>query len=287
MVRESLRDKVTLLAIYAVLSLCTVSVVFPLMYVLSVSVTPYSELLKQGGFLIVPRQITFEAYRVFLNDWTIPRAYYVTTFITVVGTAVNLVLTTSIAYPLSKRDLPGRSQLLFLIAFTLLFSGGIIPTYLIVKATGLIDSLWAMIVPGAIWTFNLLVMKTFFEGLPDELFEAARIDGAGEVRIMLRLAVPLSLPVMMTVGLFYAVGHWNEFYQGLMYMTSTKNYPLQVILRAILVNSMKPPMDAEEVLPTKSLEMAAVVLTALPIVVVYPFVQRYFMQGMMIGSIKG
>lgn len=280
-------DRVFDFANYALLSLVTAAVVFPLLYVVSVSLTPYSEVLKNGGFVVIPRQITFESYRIFLNDTLIPRAYGITLFITVVGTALNLLLTSLMAYPLSKRYLPGRTALLFLVAFTLLFNGGVVPTYLIVKMTGLVNSVWSMILPSVVWSFNLLIMKTFFEGLPQELDEAARIDGAGEWKILGRIVLPLSMPVMATVGLFYAVGHWNEFFQAIMYINDSSKYPLQVILRNILASSMMPPLDAEDVLPSESLQMSAVLLSALPIIVVYPFVQKYFTQGMLLGSVKG
>src|SRR5690606_4212099 len=185
-------------------------------------------------FVVIPKQITLESYAAFLNDSLIPRAYRVTVFITVVGTALNLVLTALMAYPLSKSYLPGRTVLLFLVAFTLLFNGGVVPTYLVVKMTGLVNSVWSMIIPSIVWSFNLLIMKTFFEGLPKELDEAARIDGAGEITILWKIILPLSMPVMATVGLFYAVGHWNEFFQAIMYIHNNEKYPLQVILRNIL-----------------------------------------------------
>ncbi len=272
---------------YIILTLIVVAVAFPLFYVVSVSLTPYSEVLRNGGFVVLPRSITFESYAAFLGDSLIPRAFGVTAFITIVGTAINLALTSLMAYPLSKPYLPGRTVLLFLVAFTLLFNGGVVPTYLIVKMTGLVNSVWSMILPSAVWSFNLLIMKTFFEGLPRELDEAAKIDGAGELRILGQIVLPLSMPVIATVGLFYAVGHWNEFFQAIMYINDSAKYPVQVILRNILASAMMPPMDAEDVLPSESLQMAAVVLSALPIVVVYPFVQKYFTQGMLLGSVKG
>lgn len=282
-----LNDRIFNAVNYFFLTLIVLTIVFPLFYVVSVSLTPYSEVLKHGGFVVFPTRITFESYALFLNDSLIPRAYGVTAFITVVGTALNLLLTALMAYPLSKRDLPGRTVLLFLVVFTLLFSGGVVPTYLVVKMTGLVNSVWAMIVPSIIWSFNLLIMKTFFEGLPKEVEEAARIDGAGELRILGGIVLPLSMPVMATVGLFYAVGHWNEFFQAIMYIHDSGKFPLQVILRNILASAMMPPMDAEDVLPSESLQMSAVVLSALPIVVVYPFVQKYFTQGMLLGAVKG
>ncbi|PYI56586.1 carbohydrate ABC transporter permease [Paenibacillus flagellatus] len=273
--------------IYALLLGLVVSILFPVLYVISVSLTPYSEVLKHGGFLVIPRDVTFAAYKAFLSDSMIPRAYGVTVFITVVGTFVNLALTSLMAYPLSKKELPGRNAFLLLLLVTMLFNGGMIPTYLVVKWTGLLDSVWAMIVPGAIGTFNLLVMKSFFEQLPDSLDEAARIDGAGETDIMLKIVLPLSMPIMATVGLFYAVGHWNEFFAAVLYVSDRSLHPLQVMLRTILTAGENPELNVEETLPTVSMQMAAVVLTALPILVVYPFIQKYFTQGVLLGSVKG
>ncbi|RTE11782.1 carbohydrate ABC transporter permease [Paenibacillus whitsoniae] len=275
------------IGVYALLTLLALSVIFPLLYVVSVSLTPLAEVLRNGGFVVFPKKLTLDAYAAFIHDPTIPRAYGVTIFITVVGTLLNLMVTTMMAYPLSKSRLPGRNLLLFLVAFTLLFNGGVVPTYLVVKATGLINSLWSLIVPSLVWSFNLLIMKTFFENLPDSLDEAARIDGAGELRILSQIVLPLSLPIMATIGLFYAVGHWNEFFQAIMYVNDTSKFPLQVVLKTILINSMLPPMDITSVLPTQSLQMAAVVLSALPIIVVYPFIQKYFTQGVLLGGIKG
>ncbi|MFD2334606.1 carbohydrate ABC transporter permease [Cohnella sp. GCM10020058] len=282
-----LRDRLFDWTVIVILSLFALAIIFPLLYVVSVSLTPYSEVLRNGGFILIPKKLTFDAYAAFLNDSLIPRAYGVTIYITVVGTFLNLVFTSLMAYPLSKKYLPGRKPLLFFVTLTLLFNGGVVPTYLVVKGTGMINSLWALIIPSVIWTFNLLIVKTFFENLPTELGEAARIDGAGEVRILTRIVLPLSMPVLATVGLFYAVGHWNEFFQAVMYINDNDLKPLQVILRSILASALAPPMDAEDVLPSQSLQMSAVVLSALPILVVYPFLQKYFTQGMLLGSIKG
>ncbi|SDD03065.1 putative aldouronate transport system permease protein [Paenibacillus sp. UNCCL117] len=280
-------EKLYLSVVYLILTIVGIVAVFPLLYVVSVSVTPYEELMKYGGFRLIPDTFTFSAYSIFLKDPIIPGAYKVTLFITVVGTAVNLLLTMLMAYPLSKSYLPGKKFFLLAIVFTLLFSGGVVPTYLVVKATGLINSVWAMILPNAIAAFNLLIMKTFFENLPDALDEAARIDGAGETRILLSVVLPISAPIMATIGLFYAVSHWNTFFPAIMYINDATLHPLQVILRGILNRSTNPDVQLEEVLPTETLQMAAVVLTSLPIVVVYPFIQKYFTQGVLLGSVKG
>ncbi len=280
-------EKVYLTFVYALLAVVGAVAVFPLLYVVSVSLTPYEDVMRNGGFMIVPENITFAAYKLFFADSLLMNAYKVTLFVTVVGTAVNLLLTTLMAYPLSKRYLPGRTWVLMLVVFTMLFNGGVVPTYLIVKATGLINSVWAMIVPSAVAAFNLLIMKTFFEHLPDAMDEAARVDGAGETRILWSVALPVSMPIFATIGLFYAVGHWNTFFPAIMYINDATLHPLQVVLKAILTRSMETDVQLEEVLPTETLQMAAVVMTALPMVVVYPFIQKYFTQGALLGSVKG
>lgn len=287
MVALGWKERAYIAAIYAILGIAAASVLFPLLYVIAVSLTPYAEVLKHGGFALIPRKVTFEAYEAFLKDTRIPRAYMVTLFITGAGTLVNLLLTSLMAYPLSRKSLPFRSPVLLIVVFTMLFSGGIIPTYLVVKATGLVDSVWAMILPGAINTFYLLIMKTFFEQLPENLDEAAKIDGAGEWKIFISIILPLSMPILATVGLFYAVGHWNEFFGAIIYVSDTSKHPLQVVLRGILDQSQMPDLNFERVLPTESLQMAAVILSTLPILVVYPFIQKYFTQGALLGSVKG
>ncbi|XID92667.1 carbohydrate ABC transporter permease [Paenibacillaceae bacterium WGS1546] len=284
---KSASDRWFTIVMYSFLAAVGLSVLFPLLYVASVSLTPYSEVLKHGGFLIIPKEITFAAYKELWKQPYIFQAFNVTVFITLVGTLLNLVLTALMAYPLSRKDLPLRGVWLMMVVFTLIFNGGIIPTYLIVQATGLLDSVWAMIIPNAIWSFNLLILKSFFENLPKELFESARIDGAHEFRVLLQIVVPLSVPALITVGLFYGVGHWNEFFQAIMYTTKPDLKPLQVIVYNLLTRSQGLMDNPDEVIPTMTLQMAAVLYAALPIIVVYPFIQKYLTKGMIIGSIKG
>lgn len=286
MVRGS-EDKLFNTFIYIVLALVGLAAVVPLLYVVSVSLTPYAEVLKNGGYVIIPKEITFSAYSKLLSNPAIWNGMKITLFVTIVGTAINLILTVLFAYPLSRKGLPHRKFFLFIIVFTLLFSGGIIPTYLVVKNTGLIDTVWSLILPNAIWSFNVLIMKSFFENLPEELFESARIDGAGEFRILWQLVVPLSLPSVLTIGLFYAVGHWNQFFQAIMYVTDRELFPLQVVVREILMLSQQGTESAENMVPTVTLQMAAVIVASLPIVVIYPFLQKHFTKGMLLGSVKG
>lgn len=270
-----------------ILALIGLVALIPVLYVVSVSLTPFGEVLKNGGYVLIPKKLTFSAYQKLLETSNIFNALKVTVLVTVIGTAVNLVLTALMAYPLSRKQLPWRSFFLGMVVFTMLFGGGIIPTYLIVKATGLIDTIWSMILPGAIWSFNVLVMKSFFESLPEELFESARIDGAKEFRILCQIAVPLSKPSLITIGLFYAVGHWNQFFAAIMYISDRQLFPLQVVVREILMMTQQPLESAETMVPTMTMQMSAIVLASLPIIVVYPFLQRHFTKGMMLGSIKG
>ncbi|GIP03202.1 carbohydrate ABC transporter permease [Paenibacillus sp. JNUCC32] len=284
---RGLDDKIFNAIIYVILGICGLVAILPILYVVSVSITPFGEVLRNGGFILFPKEITFSAYRTLLTESNIPKAFQITVLITVIGTAVNLVLTALMAYPLSRRNLPGRNFFLLMIVFTLLFSGGLIPTYLVVKSMGLLDSIWSMILPNAIWSFNVLIMKSFFEGLPEELFESARMDGAKEFRILLQIVTPLSVPVLLTVGLFYLVGHWNEFFQAIFYVTDRTLYPLQVVVREILMQSQQPLENAENMMPTQTMQMASVMIASLPVIVIYPFLQKHFTKGMLLGSIKG
>jgi putative aldouronate transport system permease protein len=283
---KSLEDKLFNSVVYVILALVGLVAVIPILYVVSVSLTPYAEVLKNGGYVLIPKEVTFQAYGKILGTSTIWSALKVTVFVTIVGTAINLLLTLLMAYPLSRKGMPHRSLFLFVVVFTLLFNGGIIPTYLVVKDTGLIDTLWALILPNAVWSFNVLIMKSFFENLPEELFESSRIDGAGEFRILWQIVIPLSIPSVLTIGLFYAVGHWNQFFQAIMYITDRNLYPLQVVVRELLMLSQQAD-NTENMVPTVTMQMSAVVIASLPIIVVYPFLQKHFTKGMLMGAVKG
>ncbi|MCU6708884.1 carbohydrate ABC transporter permease [Paenibacillus sp. J5C_2022] len=273
--------------VYAILLTVGLLTLLPFMYVISVSLTPYSEVVRNGGFVLIPHEFTMDAYRQLFDRPIIPRAFGVTLFLSIAGTAMNLALTLLMAYPLSRKKLPGRTSLLLFVVFTMLFNGGLIPTYLIVKETYLLNTIWAMIIPSLIWAFNILVMKTFLEGLPEELFESARMDGAGEGVILLRLVMPLSIPSLVTIGLFYLVGHWNQFFLGVLYIQNTDLFPLQLVVRNMLISASSVETNVDVTLPTATLQMAAVVTASLPIVLVYPFFQKHLTKGMLLGSIKG
>ncbi|MBW7453987.1 carbohydrate ABC transporter permease [Paenibacillus sepulcri] len=290
---KSKSDRIVDAGIYALLGIFGFLTLFPLYYVFIVSITPYSEVLRNGGFIILPSSLTLEAFQAIFSSRTVPQALKITIFITLVGTFLNLAVTTLLAYPLSKKFIPGRNVVLIVIVFTMLFSGGLIPLYLVVRATGLMNTVWALIIPGLVSTFNMLIMKTYFENLPAEVEEAAKVDGCGDVGTLFRIVLPLSAPIMATIGLFYGVGHWNAYFQGIMYLNDKALYPIQVVLR----NMIQTPNVSQELaisnpmllqtLPPETIKMATVVVAIIPVLVIYPFLQRYFVKGMLLGSIKG
>ncbi|WP_135556473.1 carbohydrate ABC transporter permease [Paenibacillus cymbidii] len=284
--------RATDIAIYVALGLFALSTLFPLYYVFVVSVTPFKDVLRHGGFIVFPEHVTWEAYRTIFGSPVVPQAIKVTVLITVVGTVLNVLLTLLTAYPLSKKKLWGRTAVLFLMVFTMLFSGGIIPLYLTVRALGLFNTVWALIIPTALSTFNMLIVKTYLENLPAEVEEAARVDGAGDLQTLFRIVLPLSKPVIATVALFYAVTHWNSYFAAIMYITNRDLYPIQVVLRNMiqsqnLSNDLSAQYAVIQTLPPETIKMATVCVAILPILVVYPFLQRYFVQGATLGSVKG
>ncbi|WP_010272869.1 carbohydrate ABC transporter permease [Paenibacillus senegalensis] len=290
---KSTSDRIIDASFYIILTIVGLLTLFPMYYVFVMSITPLQETVRNGGFVMIPSEVTFSAYQAIFDSPRLPQSLKVTATITVVGTFLNLVFTMLLAYPLSRKQLPGRKICLFLIVFTMVFSGGLIPTYLVVKEFGLLDSIWAMIIPGLISTFNLLITKTFFENLSIEIQEAAKIDGCNDLQTLYLVVLPLSKAIIATIGLFYAVAHWNEFFAGIMYLTSERLYPLQVILRDMLqqpnmsMEMMSQVQGLEAELPPMAIRMAMVVTTTLPILLVYPFVQKYFTKGVMLGAIKG
>ena len=214
-------------------------------------------------------------------------ALWVTVKVTVIGTFLQLVATLLFAYPLSRTNLPGRKLITKLVVFTMLFSAGMIPLYLVVKGTHLLNTLWSMIIPSLINVYNLIIMKAFFEGLPGELFESARIDGAGEMTVLLKVALPLSMPIIMTIGLYYGVEQWNTYMRAVLYVSKDSLQPLQVVLRRLLAMAASTDILEEEIIPTETLQMANVVLSTLPLVCIYPFIQKYFVRGTLAGAVKG
>jgi putative aldouronate transport system permease protein len=273
------------------LLLVLVAVTVPLWRVIMMAVTPLGYTDTSGlGLYVPPWQWSFEAFRQLLTQPTFLRATFNSLIITFGGTALNLALTIPLAYVLSVRTLPGRRFFTAFILLTYLFSAGLVPTYLVVQRLGLIDSLLAVILPTGVSVYNTLVMRGFFEGLPEELKEAARIDGASDLQILTRVVIPLSMPIILTIGMFYAVAHWNEFFAPILYLNNAKLQPLPVLLRNIL-NAANfneyVESSAFSSASVESLKAAAVLLTMLPMVVLYPWIQRHFTKGALTGSIKG
>lgn len=232
-----------------------------------------------------------EGYRTIVNDPYFFSSLGNTLFVTVVGTTVNMLLSVAGAYVLSKKRLPGRSFLLTLVVIPMLFSGGMIPTYLVMKDYKLIDSIWSMILPYAVSSYYVIIMKNYFRSISPSLEEAAVIDGANDITVLLKVILPISLPFTMTFFLFYAVERWNEWWNAYLYISERRLYPLQIYLREVLINmnnqlSLMAQIKSGKKIPAESVQMATIIITALPILCVYPFVQKYFVKGVMIGSIK-
>ncbi|MCF4121374.1 carbohydrate ABC transporter permease [Antribacter sp. KLBMP9083] len=261
----------------------------PFLNIIGSSLATPGELTRRA-FVIIPETFTLDAYRYVLSTPTVFRAMGVSAFVTIVGTFVSLVLTSLMAYALSKKYLRGRRLVNFLVVFTMLFSGGMIPTFIVVKELGLIDSLWALILPVAINAFNLVIMRSFFQSIPESLEEAARIDGCSDLGVFVRIVLPLSLASIATIGLFYAVSYWNTYQSAILYINSSDKWPIQVLLRQIVIVASGLNADAnvvDVVPPAQSIKMAVIVVATAPMLILYPFIQRYFVKGALLGSVKG
>jgi putative aldouronate transport system permease protein len=267
-------------------------VLYPLLFVVSASFSDPAKVLG-GEVWLLPKAVTAEAYVEIFHNKEVWIGYRNTIVYTVVGTVINIIMTILAAYPLSRPDLPGRKVLMLFITLTMFFSGGLIPTYLLVKDLGMVDTMWSLIVPGAISTYNLIVMRTYFQSsIPWEIQEAAHMDGCSNWRLLLNIILPLSKPILAVMILFYAVAHWNSFFNALIYMRDESHYPLQLVLREILMFSQSSAADGtvgleDKILLAESIKYAIIIVSSLPVWIMYPFVQRHFVKGVMIGSIKG
>ncbi|WP_135555200.1 carbohydrate ABC transporter permease [Paenibacillus cymbidii] len=272
-------------------------VAYPLVYIVSASVSDPIQV-TMGNVFLWPRGLTWEGYGKIFEYRAIWIGYRNTLFYTVVGTSLNVSLTLACAYALSRRDFAGRHAITLLMTFTLFFGGGLIPTYLVIKQLGLINTVWALLLPNAMSVWNVIIARTYFQtSIPNELKEAAFIDGCSNTRLFLRIVLPLSKPIIAVLVLFYAVGHWNSFFSALIYLSNMKLYPLQLFLRNILImNQMVDIMGADsetiEMLMRnmqlkESMKFGIIIVSSLPVLVLYPFLQNYFVKGVMIGAIKG
>jgi putative aldouronate transport system permease protein len=275
--------------LYVMMLILAAVMLFPFLYVLAVSFSSYRDVVD-GKLIIFPAHPTLEAYSWVLQGGEFMQGLEVSIFLVVVGTAVNMFMTTTMAYALSRRGVPGNKFVLVLVLLTLLIAPGIIAKYLVVKQFGLLNTLWALIIPGAIVPFNLVVLRQFFLTIPEELIDSAKLDGASDLRILWSITLPLSKAALAAIALFYAVGHWNSFFEATIYLNDPQLYPVSVILRLLVLQggqTMNEALPGQTPPPDLTIQMAVVVLAILPILLLYPFLQKYFSKGVLTGSIKG
>ena len=281
--------------IYLVLTLFCASIVICFWHLLNLSLSP-SYIATKGGLLLYPKDLTFDNYARVIGNRYIWLGYKNTIIRTVIGTVLQLFFTSMGAYVLSKRFFPHRTFWTLFIVFTMFFSGGLIPNYLLVKELGLLNTYASMILPGLISAYNMVIIRNYFQSLPEEIEESCLIDGAGRFRIFLQFVLPLSKPILATVALWLAVGHWNSWFDVLIYISDDTKFTLQIVLRRIILTGSKEILDTsaaasaaqnESVVSSEGLKAACIYVTTLPILCAYPFVQKFFVKGIMIGSLKG
>ncbi|TBL71463.1 carbohydrate ABC transporter permease [Paenibacillus thalictri] len=274
----------TLLSVFGLLALA------PFIHILAQSFSSYRAIMS-GEVGLWPVDFTNYAYKEVFGDSSFIRSFVVSVERTALGTAVNVVLTCLLAYPLSRAYIRGRNAIIFMMVFTMIFSGGMIPTYLLVKAAGLLNSFWAYIIPGALSAFNVIIMKNFFQSVPLELEESAKMDGCSNLGIMFRIFVPLSMPAIATIALFHGVSHWNSFFDAVLYVNDKSLMPLQVYLRNLIqFNTTDIHLNdslEQQLLALESIKGATIIVSTVPMLIVYPWLQKYFVKGIMMGSVKG
>ncbi|TPE69792.1 carbohydrate ABC transporter permease [Halalkalibacterium halodurans] len=289
---QSLGSRVFNIFNYLFLFLFSMICFLPFVHIVAGSFASVEEVL-QKRFILFPTTFSLDAYRYIFSTDIIFRSLIISILVTVVGTAFSMFLTSLMAYGLSRKDLDGRRVLMFLVVFTMLFSGGMIPTFLVVRSLGLLDTYWALIIPTAINAFNLIILKNFFQNIPESLEESAKIDGCNDVGIFFRIVFPLSMPAIATISLFYAVTYWNTFMQAILYLNDSSMWPIQVLLRQIVIMSSGMQGDLTELgagfvmPPEQTIKMAVIVVATIPVLIVYPFIQKHFAKGALLGSVKG
>ncbi len=291
-IKESKERKIFNTLNILVLSVLMITMIYPILYVLFASVSDAAALISHRGLLLKPIGFNINAYRMVFRDPLVINSYYNTIIIVVVGVSINILLTSLGAYVLSRKDVYFKKMIMMFIVFTMFFSGGLIPLYLTVKSVGLYNSLWALIIPTAVNTFNLIIMRTSFMAIPDSMEESATIDGANHIIILFRIILPLSLPVIAVMVLYYGVEHWNAWFNAMIFIKDRSLYPLQLLLREILVqndtNSMTMGVDMQEQNQvSESIRYAVIIVATLPVLLLYPLLQKYFVKGVMIGALKG
>ena len=291
-IRRSLGDHITDAAINGILLVLTVVTLYPFFYSFIASLSDSTALMKHRGLLFVPLGLSLDAYMKVFTNRMILTGYENTMLYMSTGTVLNLLLTCLGAYVLSRRSFRARNIIMFFISFTMFFNGGLIPTFLVVRGLGMYNSFWAMILPSAISTWNLIILRTSMGEIPDSMEESAKIDGANHFQILFRIILPLSKAVMAVMTLFYAVGHWNSWFNAMVYLRNRQMIPLQLVLREILisnsVSSMTTGLPADTSAPIgESIKYATMMVATIPVLVIYPLLQKYFVKGVMIGAIKG
>lgn len=290
---ESTGDKLFNTANYIFLTICLFLVIYPLVFILSASFSS-SYAVISGKVWLWPVEFSLEGYKAVFNYPKIWSGYGNSIYYTLLGTTINIILTIMASYPLSRKDFYGKTFFMFIFTFTMLFSGGIIPTFLVVQKLGIYNSRWAMVLPNAITVWNVIITRTYFQSnIPDEMLEAARVDGCSDLRFLISIVLPLSKPIIAVITLFYAVMHWNSFFNALIYLKDQNLQPLQMILREILVQNDVDMinMDVEQASRLEGLvdllKYSVIIVASVPVLCIYPFVQKYFVKGVMIGAIKG
>ncbi|MDQ1908964.1 carbohydrate ABC transporter permease [Paenibacillus sp. GD4] len=293
-IREATGDKIFNIVNYVMLSLFFIAVLYPLIYIISASFSS-TEAVISGRVWLWPVEPGLKGYEAVFSNKAIWSGFANSLFYTVVGTIVNVVLTLMAAYPLARKDFIGRNLIMFIFVFTIMFSGGLIPNYMLVKDLGLLDTRWAMIIPSALSVFNVIITRTYFQtNIPNEMLEAAQVDGSTDWQFLTRIVLPLSGPIVAVISLFYAVNHWNSYFSALLYLKDRDLYPLQLVLRSILIQNQIDPsmvMSEEDLVARQGLadllKYSLIVVATVPVLIIYPFVQKHFVKGVMIGSIKG
>lgn len=293
-IRLSSGDRIFNFINMTLLSIVMLIVLYPLIYILSASFSN-SNAVMAGRVWLFPVEPTLAGYEAVFKNPKIPRSFLNTIYLTVFGTMVNIAMTVMLAYPLSRKTLFGRGAITGFITFTMLFSGGLIPSFLLIKGLNLYNTYWALILPGAVSVYNVIVARTFFQSnIPDDLYEAASLDGCSDIYFMWKIVLPLSAPIIAVLTMFYAVGHWNSYFSAMIYLQDSKKFTLQVVLRNILIanqidNDMMKDVDAmqkQEGL-AQLLKYSLIVVASVPMLALYPFIQKHFVKGVMIGALKG
>lgn len=290
--RKTRGEKIVDVVLYVLLTLITLMALYPIWYVVMASISDGNALMRHSGPVLLPQGFSLSAYEVVLNNKSIYAGYANTIFYVVVGTALNMIMTTLGAYVLSRKHFFWSSPIMMLITITMFFSGGMIPTYLLVEKLGMVDTRWALIIPGLVNAYNLIILRTAFAGVPDALEESAKIEGANDFQIMWKIYIPVSKATLAVIVLYYAVSHWNGWFSAVLYLRTRSLYPLQILLREILIekslDSMMGDINMEDLdMISDTIKYATVIISSLPIMLLYPFLQKYFVKGVMIGSVKG